>query len=487
MVVVIRLDLARLRATTSFLISACIHGSLLAWVALGPTPGSSPTLYDMTIRPHESHIIWYRPSPRLPEIAPGDTTREPRLPRARIRFEQSIAAGRRDDQRPPQMIYQRAPEVALPKPLPLPNMVAVALPRPRPARLFTPPAPPPPPPRRAPSLPDAPAVKPKAPAVKLPDGAVRPPPRAFTPPPEAPRRPNPPLVLPAAAPVVAEVAAIASTVDLPSAALRAPAKTFTPPRDQPAAPAPADLPSEAPEATLAIAGLDPVPTPDFRVPPNSHLPGFSAGPVPRPADGAAAPPNPAVIKVPGLEARGGAKDDRATLVARVTPSRQSLIDAARAALHTAPPAGVPAGAARVASVPDPRFEGRAVYTLAIQMPNITSYTGSWIVWFAEHETLPGSAPAEVRPPVPLRKVDPKYIAAAADERVEGIVRLFAVIRRDGRVDSVALLRHLDDRLDRSAEEALAKWLFEPARRNGSPVEVDAVFEIPFRLAPRPGQ
>ena len=88
------------------------------------------------------------------------------------------------------------------------------------------------------------------------------------------------------------------------------------------------------------------------------------------------------------------------------------------------------------------------------------------------------------PPDPIRKVDPKYIADAVLERVEGIVRLSAVIRKDGRVDSVELLKHLDDRLDKSAEEALAKWHFEPARRDGTPIDVDAVFEIPFRLAPK---
>jgi outer membrane biosynthesis protein TonB len=49
---------------------------------------------------------------------------------------------------------------------------------------------------------------------------------------------------------------------------------------------------------------------------------------------------------------------------------------------------------------------------------------------------------------------------------------------------VELLKHLDNRLDRSAQEALAKWRFEPARRDGTAVDVDAVFEIPFRLAPK---
>jgi TonB family protein len=142
-------------------------------------------------------------------------------------------------------------------------------------------------------------------------------------------------------------------------------------------------------------------------------------------------------------------------------------------------------AARVTSAPDPRMTGRYIYTLAIQMPNVTSYSGSWIVWFAEHEPSAGAVPGDMRPPVALRKVDPKYIQAAVDEKVEGTVRLSAVIRKTGHVDSVELLQHLDARLDRSAEEALAKWEFEPAQRNGAAVDIDAVFEIPFRLAPKP--
>jgi protein TonB len=89
------------------------------------------------------------------------------------------------------------------------------------------------------------------------------------------------------------------------------------------------------------------------------------------------------------------------------------------------------------------------------------------------------------PPVPIRKVDPKYYPAAMAERVEGIVRLAGVIRKTGSVDSVILLRHLDERLDQSAQEALEKWGFEPAQRDGQPVDVDAIFEVPFRLAPLP--
>jgi len=67
------------------------------------------------------------------------------------------------------------------------------------------------------------------------------------------------------------------------------------------------------------------------------------------------------------------------------------------------------------------------------------------------------------------------------------VRLAAGIRKDGRGDGLKLLRHGDDRLDRSAGEALAKGEFEPAFRAGRAVDVDAVFEIPFTLAPRPSR
>jgi outer membrane biosynthesis protein TonB len=49
---------------------------------------------------------------------------------------------------------------------------------------------------------------------------------------------------------------------------------------------------------------------------------------------------------------------------------------------------------------------------------------------------------------------------------------------------VELLRGVDDRLNKSAVEALAKWEFYPATRNGVPVDVDVVVEIPFKLQPR---
>jgi protein TonB len=65
------------------------------------------------------------------------------------------------------------------------------------------------------------------------------------------------------------------------------------------------------------------------------------------------------------------------------------------------------------------------------------------------------------------------------ENVAGTVILYAIIRADGSVASVRVLRGVDDRIDRLAREAVAQWQFQPAMKNGSPVAVEATFQIPF--------
>jgi TonB family protein len=105
------------------------------------------------------------------------------------------------------------------------------------------------------------------------------------------------------------------------------------------------------------------------------------------------------------------------------------------------------------------------------------------MWFAEREPVPRGGRG-LRLPVPIHKVDPKYFPAAISERIEGKVQIAGVIRVNGRVDLLRVLKGVDPRLDRSAQEALLKWEFEPAERNGRPVEVDIVAEIPFLLAPQ---
>src|ERR1035438_10541591 len=145
-----------MRRPFPFSVSLGVHGSLLAWVALGGAVSPPPprSLYDMAIRPHEDRLIWYKLRDRLPDIRPAKASADPRRARAARKFPQNIVAGKRDDSRPPQLIWSPAPEVQTPKVLPLPNVVALA--QPRPVRRFTPPPRPAPAPQSAPLLPDTP-------------------------------------------------------------------------------------------------------------------------------------------------------------------------------------------------------------------------------------------------------------------------------------------------------------------------------------------
>lgn len=131
--------------------------------------------------------------------------------------------------------------------------------------------------------------------------------------------------------------------------------------------------------------------------------------------------------------------------------------------------------------------GRRVYTLYINMPNLTSEASSWVLRFAEmgegSSTAPGGA-AEGYPleaPVPVKKVDPRYPAVARRNGLEGTVFLYGVIREDGGVESIHVVRGVHDLLDESAVAAFARWQFEPGRKNGVTIPLEVVVEVPFRL------
>lgn len=148
-------------------------------------------------------------------------------------------------------------------------------------------------------------------------------------------------------------------------------------------------------------------------------------------------------------------------------------------------AGLPTGVK-----PESILGPQKIYTLHVNMPNLSSATGSWVLSFTESKAdaplaglgmIPPQGP-ELTGPVPLRKVDPKYPPALIQERVEGEVVLYAVIRRDGSVDSIQLVKGLDDQLDLNAMEAFSGWKFRPAARAGLPVELEAIVHIPFHVA-----
>jgi TonB family protein len=134
------------------------------------------------------------------------------------------------------------------------------------------------------------------------------------------------------------------------------------------------------------------------------------------------------------------------------------------------------------------FGDRKIYSLTLNMPNLNSAGGSWIIRFAALKTDSGSsnsstsAANNLSSPVATSKVDPAYPLELMRQNVSGTVILYAVIHSDGTVGNVRVLRSVDDRLDQYASEAIAKWRFEPAMKSGAPVDVEATFWIPFRPA-----
>jgi len=124
------------------------------------------------------------------------------------------------------------------------------------------------------------------------------------------------------------------------------------------------------------------------------------------------------------------------------------------------------------------FRDRRLYSMKLNMPNLNSAGGSWVMRFAElgdtHEK------GELIAPVADHKVDPAYPMQLMRENVSGTVTLRAIIRSDGTVGDIRVVSGADERLDRYASEALARWHFLPAMKNDANVAVEAIVMIPFK-------
>jgi TonB family protein len=79
---------------------------------------------------------------------------------------------------------------------------------------------------------------------------------------------------------------------------------------------------------------------------------------------------------------------------------------------------------------------------------------------------PGSS---LRLPRVLREVKPQYTLEAMRAKIQGTVLLDCVVKADGTVGAVEVLRSLDKTgLDQEAIKAAKAWQFEPGTRNGEP-------------------
>ena len=83
-------------------------------------------------------------------------------------------------------------------------------------------------------------------------------------------------------------------------------------------------------------------------------------------------------------------------------------------------------------------------------------------------------------PVPISQPPPRYPQEALRRDVGGTVRVRVTVATDGSVDRLELAEGSGNRfLDRAAMEAVRRWRFQPAMRDGQPVVADVVVPIVF--------
>ena len=91
---------------------------------------------------------------------------------------------------------------------------------------------------------------------------------------------------------------------------------------------------------------------------------------------------------------------------------------------------------------------------------------------------PGSG---IEPPRLLKEVRADYTDDARRRAIEGEVELEIVVRQDGSVGDVKIVKRLGAGLDERAVQAVRQWRFAPARRLGSPVDVVVEVAVEFKL------
>jgi TonB family protein len=90
---------------------------------------------------------------------------------------------------------------------------------------------------------------------------------------------------------------------------------------------------------------------------------------------------------------------------------------------------------------------------------------------------------DVTAPTVVKQVQPRYTSQAMVSKISGLIVLEAVVRADGTVGAVRVVKSLDPKLglDRAAIDAAKQWIFKPGTRRGQAVDVIVTLILEFRL------
>jgi len=470
----------------SFAVSVILHSIAVVGLALiSPRATfSNRPIYDEVIRPDDHKIVWYDyRKPVLPDVDATERIGTFPQPRGQELSRDVIIASAPKAESTKQLIWLPVPKVQIKQDLSMPNLIARA------ATAI--PAPPPPVPKKPekPQVAAPPAPQPNLSAAQ-PKGDVN---RAEEHPVQAveipkPRKsfvPPPPVKQEARLTVPVQTADVpmpdASIVGTSSARNALPEGMGTPafskgmahPPNAP--PGPVTAAGNA-KVDIAIASLHPAEKLNGPLPTGARPGDFSKAPI---VGETATGEVKGGLSVPDLSIR----EDRSKIEPpRVDPSRKAVLYAEKVRSIPVTTLSVPLRPAS-RTIPrqiDARFQGRLVYTMVVPIENLPDYSGDWILWFAEQQPKPGDSPL-MRAPIPLRKLE-QVETLIPGARTEFRIQIAAVIRKDGKIDTISLLRNTGPAFAQAVIQDVASWEFKPASRDGAAVDVDVILEIPFSFS-----
>ena len=477
---------------TSFVLSAGLHSLAIALALFPSLPSadivSNRPVYDTVIRPEAHKIVWYDLRKSVPERVP-DVSATKRVgtfpkPRGREISKQVMIATSPRAKSLRQFIWQPLPKIEIRHDLPAPNLIARAK--------MSVPAPPPEV-KKKPERPDTEGARAEKPNTSppTPKGDVqrasenptsgiealkqR---KAFVPPPAVTRQarlsvPVPTLETPAPDPSI--LGSPKMKFPLPEG-VGAPAASIGSAPSSALPPGPGAINGNA-RIDIAIASLDPAAKLNGPLPEGTRPGSFSRAPTRgEPATG---PVNGSGLKIPNLTIRE--EKDKSLPAPQLNDTRRTVLYSEKVRSFPVSTLSVPLrpAARTIPRTIDARFQGRYVYTMVVPIENLPEYAGDWIVWFAERDQKPGENPL-MRAPIPLRKLELVESMSPVNP-VQRRLQVAAVIKRDGKLADISLLRSAGPMVDDAMIQDLACWQFKPATRDGVPVDVDVVIEIPFNL------
>ena len=88
---------------------------------------------------------------------------------------------------------------------------------------------------------------------------------------------------------------------------------------------------------------------------------------------------------------------------------------------------------------------------------------------------------DISAPQPVSTPDPKYTEEARRAKSQGTCILWMIVDAEGHPRDIRVVRGLGFGLDTKAIEAVRQWRFQPAMKDGKPVNVQISVEVGFRL------